>query len=173
MVRQILYIPNKGEFSQIFRNDTERLWLECNPILMSNYTYLYSLLSVGRKYTDKLHNVDDTCSNIRYVIMLIITYNSDDTYFCHRTLYYKTRALQGLAVKLAINNGKFHFIGSLLTNTPKYIVREFTNHLPVYVSMGLFHYHYSDVMMSMPASQITSLTIVYWTVYLGPVERQH
>ena len=34
-------------------------------------------------------------------------------------------------------------------------------------------YHYNDVIMSMMASQITSLTIVYSTVYSGPDQRKH
>ena len=33
--------------------------------------------------------------------------------------------------------------------------------------------HYSDVIMSMMASQITSLTIIYSTVYLGTYQRKH
>ena len=33
--------------------------------------------------------------------------------------------------------------------------------------------HYNDVMMGAMASQITSLTIVYSTVYLGTDERKH
>ena len=33
--------------------------------------------------------------------------------------------------------------------------------------------HYNDVIMSVMASQITSLTIVYSSVYLGPDERKH
>ena len=33
--------------------------------------------------------------------------------------------------------------------------------------------HYNDVIMSAMASQITSLTIVYWTIYLGTDHRKH
>ena len=33
--------------------------------------------------------------------------------------------------------------------------------------------HYNDVTMGMMASQITSLTILYWTVYSGPDQRKH
>ena len=33
--------------------------------------------------------------------------------------------------------------------------------------------HYNDVIMSKIASQITSLTIVYWTVYSGPDQTKH
>ena len=33
--------------------------------------------------------------------------------------------------------------------------------------------HYCDVIMGAMASQITSLTIVYWTVYSGVNQRQH
>ena len=33
--------------------------------------------------------------------------------------------------------------------------------------------HYNDILMSMMASQITSLTIVYSTVYSGPDQRKH
>ena len=33
--------------------------------------------------------------------------------------------------------------------------------------------HYSDVIMGAMAPQITSLTIVYWTVYSGPDQRKH
>ena len=40
-------------------------------------------------------------------------------------------------------------------------------------SMRDHHYHYSDVTMSTIASQITSLTIVYSTVYSGADERKH
>ena len=35
------------------------------------------------------------------------------------------------------------------------------------------HYHYNDVMMTMVASQITSLTIVYSTVYSGADQSKH
>ena len=34
-------------------------------------------------------------------------------------------------------------------------------------------YHYSDVIMGAMASQITSLTILYWTVYSGTDQRKH
>ena len=34
-------------------------------------------------------------------------------------------------------------------------------------------YHYDDVIMSSMASQITSLTIIYSTVYSGPDQRKH
>ena len=37
----------------------------------------------------------------------------------------------------------------------------------------LFNNHYSDVIMSVKASQITSLTIVYSTVYSGADQRKH
>ena len=33
--------------------------------------------------------------------------------------------------------------------------------------------HYSDVIMSTMASQVTSFTIVYWTIYLGIYQRKH
>ena len=36
-----------------------------------------------------------------------------------------------------------------------------------------FNYHYSDVIMGAMASQITSLTIVYWTVYSEADQRKH
>ena len=39
--------------------------------------------------------------------------------------------------------------------------------------VGFVHFHYNDVMMSEMASQITSLTIVYSTVYLGADQRKH
>ena len=35
------------------------------------------------------------------------------------------------------------------------------------------HFHYSDVIMGAMASQITSLTIVYWTVNSGADQRKH
>ena len=38
---------------------------------------------------------------------------------------------------------------------------------------NFIHLHYSDVMMGMMASQITSLTIVYATVYSGADQRKH
>ena len=41
-----------------------------------------------------------------------------------------------------------------------------------YFSDGLF-YHYSDVIMSTVASQITSFAIVYSTVYSRAGEREH
>ena len=37
----------------------------------------------------------------------------------------------------------------------------------------LFQSHYNDVMISMMAFQISSLTIVYWTVYSGADQRKH
>ena len=33
--------------------------------------------------------------------------------------------------------------------------------------------HHNDIMMSVMASQIISLTIVYWTIYSGADERKH
>ena len=40
--------------------------------------------------------------------------------------------------------------------------------------MFKFHsYHYNDVMISMMASQITSLTIVYSTIYSGADQKRH
>ena len=39
--------------------------------------------------------------------------------------------------------------------------------------LGLSHYHYNDVTMGEMASQITSLTIVYSTVYLNADQRKH
>ena len=38
---------------------------------------------------------------------------------------------------------------------------------PHWKSMGLPEIHYNDVIMGTMASQITSITIVYWTVYSG------
>ena len=38
---------------------------------------------------------------------------------------------------------------------------------------SLTHKHYSDVIMGTVASQITSLMIVYWTVYSGADQRKH
>ena len=40
-------------------------------------------------------------------------------------------------------------------------------------SVEIIPSHYSDVMMSAMASQITSLTIVNWTVYSGADQRKH
>ena len=34
-------------------------------------------------------------------------------------------------------------------------------------------YHYNDIIMSAMASQMTSLTIVYWAVYSGADQRKH
>ena len=39
--------------------------------------------------------------------------------------------------------------------------------------MDFHHLHYGDVVMGMMASQITNLTIVYSTVYLGADQRKH
>ena len=36
-----------------------------------------------------------------------------------------------------------------------------------------FHYHYNDVIMGMIGSQITSLAIVYSSVYSGADQRKH
>ena len=41
------------------------------------------------------------------------------------------------------------------------------------VSLGMMGFHYDDVTMSGMASQITSLRIVYSTVYPGPDQRKH
>ena len=43
----------------------------------------------------------------------------------------------------------------------------------VWLWFVLFLLHYNDVMMSAMASQITSLTIVYFTVYSGADQRKH
>ena len=40
-------------------------------------------------------------------------------------------------------------------------------------SLRIFCMHYSDIIISMMASQITSLTIVYSTVYSGADQRKH
>ena len=37
----------------------------------------------------------------------------------------------------------------------------------------IFNHHYDDVIMTMPASQITSLTVVYSIVYSGVNQRKH
>ena len=42
-----------------------------------------------------------------------------------------------------------------------------------YQSMAIVWYHYSDVIMGAMASQITSLAIVYSTVYSGADQRKH
>ena len=39
--------------------------------------------------------------------------------------------------------------------------------------MAAWHHHYSDVIMTTMASQITSLTIVYWIVYSDTDQRKH
>ena len=44
--------------------------------------------------------------------------------------------------------------------------------LPIYMHVGIFS-HYCDVIMGAMASQITSLTIVYSTVYSGTDQRKH
>ena len=45
---------------------------------------------------------------------------------------------------------------------------------PYLISVNhLSHVQYSDVIMGTMASQITSLTIVYWTVYSGADQRKH
>ena len=59
----------------------------------------------------------------------------------------------------------------------------FTHHLDCLVIFEIVHHclnrfsyqqnHYSDVMMSAIASQITCLTIVYLTVYSGAAQRKH
>ena len=41
------------------------------------------------------------------------------------------------------------------------------------VPLVLFNIHYCGVIMGAKASQITSLTIVYWTVHLGTDQRKH
>ena len=43
----------------------------------------------------------------------------------------------------------------------------------IWVSVWLSQFHYSDVIMGAMASQITSLTIVYSTVYSGADQRKH
>ena len=50
-----------------------------------------------------------------------------------------------------------------------------TTFSPIYIPAheGLFSSHYSGVIMSAMASQITSLTIVYSTVYSGADQREH
>ena len=42
-----------------------------------------------------------------------------------------------------------------------------------FIEIRIFLFHYSDVIMSMIASQITSLTIVYWTIYSDADQRKH
>ena len=41
------------------------------------------------------------------------------------------------------------------------------------VQLRISHRHYNDVIMSMMASHITSLTIVYSTIYSGADQREH
>ena len=47
--------------------------------------------------------------------------------------------------------------------------------LPLYFEAAVFHFqcHYNDVIMAAMASQITSLSIVYSTVYSGADQRKH
>ena len=61
---------------------------------------------------------------------------------------------------------EFFIQGRKLMRSRNYYVRiiEFTQS---------WRLHYTDVMMSAMASQITSLTIVYLTVYLGANQRKH
>ena len=44
---------------------------------------------------------------------------------------------------------------------------------PTFWTVWLYLQYYSDVTMGTMASQITSLTIVYWTVYSGADQRKH
>ena len=59
--------------------------------------------------------------------------------------------------------------GKWLTNVTKYWK---DNHLQTRYPTADYP-HYSDIIMSMVASQITSLTIVYSAIYLGTDERNH
>ena len=43
----------------------------------------------------------------------------------------------------------------------------------LYVSIPRYCFHYSDVIMSTMASRITSLMVVYTTVYAGVDQRKH
>ena len=47
------------------------------------------------------------------------------------------------------------------------------NYWQEYTDVGIDCYHYNDVIMSAMASQITSLTIVYTTVYSNTDQRKH
>ena len=48
------------------------------------------------------------------------------------------------------------------------------NHLSIHIDIILFTaIHYGDVIMGAIASQITSITIVYWTVYSDSDQRKH
>ena len=51
------------------------------------------------------------------------------------------------------------------------------DHIYIYIDVIYLHNqkisHYNDVIMSVVASQITSLTIVYSTVYSGADQRKH
>ena len=49
----------------------------------------------------------------------------------------------------------------------------FKHHCSLLLDQGNGLSHYDDVIMGMIASQITSLTIVYSTVYLGADQRKH
>ena len=51
--------------------------------------------------------------------------------------------------------------------------RNQTRTLCTYIQIQNYHYHYADVIIGAMASQVTSLTIVYSTVYSGADQRKH
>ena len=55
----------------------------------------------------------------------------------------------------------------------QYAVLEIVSYTHWHVSTAKFSFHYDDVIMSTIASQITSLTIVYSTVYSGADQSKH
>ena len=92
---------------------------------------------------------------------------------------------------MTVISGQFHkgcLSHQLLKLAWKLLISNFISNLPggnVLMHLGLkgtgvggrhpvgFYVHYSDVIMSMMASQITSLTSVYSTIYSGADQRTH
>ena len=63
---------------------------------------------------------------------------------------------------------------ALLAGYPRHVILIIVVHLwGIYPSSQLVTNHYNDVIMSTMASQITSLTIVYSTVYSAADQRKH
>ena len=60
-----------------------------------------------------------------------------------------------------------------LLDTSNYLNHYWLSHLTPYGVTRPKYKHYNDVIMSLMVSQITSLTTVYLTVYLGTDQRKH
>ena len=83
--------------------------------------------------------------------------------------YNKSSLVQILAWRISTNDNPVH----CLIHASRVPVCQFVIHVDAEYSLATIIKHYTDVIMGAMASQITSLTIVYLSVYSGRDQRKH